>query len=171
MDDNEIISKLRKNILARAKSFVGIKEIPPNQSFNNKEFQNLMASVGWRTGWAWCCLFSELVWKLGYEDTFGKRADVNKLLSKLFSANSQATFLSFSEAPEFNISEQPEPADIGIYKSGNITGHTIIVADNIEYTDIRTVEGNASDKVNELTRKITGWGNYQLMGFIKPAIL
>ena len=161
---------LRTTILQIASAFVGIKEIPPNMGFDNKEFERLMRGVGWRPGMAWCNLASEVVWNLAYKTDYIYQYDEIKVrLDKLFSANSQACYLSFEDS-EFETSQDPEPGDIGIYRHpGKKSGHTLIVKK--VYEDfIETYEGNISDAFKENKRKIKGFSGMVLMGFIKPKI-
>ena len=164
------ITELRNNILNSARSIIGIKEIPPNMGFENKEFEKSMRSAGWRPGMAWCALTGELVWRMGYGYTYpaGRVDEIIIRLNKLFSANAQATYIGFQDSI-FTVSQTPEPGDIGIYKKPNtIFGHMVIVEEVGE--KIRTIEGNSGDMVRKQIRTISGWGNYELMGFIKPLI-
>jgi len=61
-------SEIRKAIVKWAVKFQanGIYENGQDVSFNNAQFQQMITDVGWKSGYAWCQLFSKLCWKQAY---------------------------------------------------------------------------------------------------------
>ena len=173
-DASQEILRLRNEVVTFAEVFIGQKEIPPNLGFEDKNFERHMLEVGWHPGNAWCALTAELIWKIGYKAQYIAdeimQAEINKILSRLCSANSQATYRNFDRSDEFEVSMIPERGDIGVFKSGKTTGHTVIVREVLSPVEIVTVEGNSGDCVQSLSRLSAGWGNYELMGYIKPTV-
>ena len=45
---------MKNEILAVIKKYAGVKEIGKNQGFDNKEFESLLVSVGWKKGESYC---------------------------------------------------------------------------------------------------------------------
>ena len=67
------------NILETAKQYIGIREIPENQGWEDKAFEERMESLGWKNGWAWCSLFAKLVWLESLPEPL--RHDAEKMIS------------------------------------------------------------------------------------------
>ena len=144
--------------------------------FKDPIFDAKMNSVGMRYGYAWCCLFTELVWTEAYRDFYPKMIPI---LKEEFSAGTVRTFRHFKSLKW--TSEIPEEGDIVIwqsYKNGKAqtSGHAAIVME-VNGRSINTIEGNTNDKggregyiVAEKTRKIdfTNNNGLRMLGFIKP---
>ncbi len=163
-------------IVETAKSFIGQAEIKGNKGFESKEFESLMLRVGWRTGWAWCSLFGELVLKLAYKEN----EDVTKELNKLCNASAVKTLQNFRNAG-YKVSAKATPGALAIWQSKrrgakSWTGHVGVVT-KVHSTYFETVEGNTgSGGVREgevvATRKrkysFNVYNGLELQGFIWP---
>jgi hypothetical protein len=168
---------LQGEIIRVAKSYVGMEEISGNKGFHNPEFWEKMNAVGFKLGYAWCALFSELV----FSEVYDSVKDYKKAFDKLFSANAQRTFKKFSEAG-YNVGSVPVVGSVVIWqhvKNGvpdPVKGHAGIL---ISFDDkgMKTIEGNTNglgsregEEVAEKNRKF----NYhvtkglQIVGFIYP---
>ncbi len=167
---------LRGAIVSYAFEHLGQEEIKGNQGFKNKEFDEKMDSVGFVDGYAWCCLFTELVWVQAYSDF---NPEMLSVLEEEFTAGTVRTFRHFKGLDW--TSETPEVGDIVIwqsYKKGKAltSGHAAIVVE-IKDGYIETIEGNTNDKggregyiVAKRTRKIDfdNDNGLRILGFIKP---
>jgi len=165
-----------KKIVETAKGFIGQAEIKGNKGFESKEFERLMERVGWRTGWAWCSLFAELVLKLAYKGN----DDVTKELDKLCNASAVKTLKNFRNAG-YKVSGKATPGAVAIWQSKrrgvkSWTGHVGIVT-KVHKDYFETVEGNTgSGGVREgevvATRKrrynFDAYNGLELQGFIWP---
>ena len=176
------MNEISKIIVEKANSFIGMEEVPGNLDFKDDEFRELMISVGWEKGQAWCSYFVELVWKLAYverDPTFANKLDL------VFNAGAMATWNNFRKSKEFVNDNQPSLGCIVIwqyYKDGKPTwmGHAGIVVD-FDLTHFMAVEGNTSKagsreglivglnkrKYNFLPQK----NGLVLKGFIHPRII
>lgn len=164
------------SIISWAYEYIGKEEIRGNMGFKDVEFDKKMDSVGFKDGYAWCCLFCELVWVEGYKDF---NPEMLPTLAKEFSAGTVRTFRHF-KALKWT-SQTPEVGDIVIwqtYKKGVAkgTGHAAIIFE-INGNVLTTIEGNTNDKggregyiVAKKTRKINFTNNngLRMLGFIKP---
>ena len=175
-----------KEILECALLFDGIKEVGNNEGFEkrffkkyNMTFQELMVTVGWKRGQAWCAYLSELIWKLAY-----LQFDVSIVyqLEKLFSGSAVQTYMNFKDSKDFVCSNVPVKGAVVIwvlYKNGKVTnsGHAGIVI-SVTDTVIETIEGNTNksgsregDQVAKKT-KIVDFSlkenGLNLLGFIHP---
>lgn len=170
---------LRGAIISYAYEYIGQQEIKGNMGFKDAEFDKKMDSVGFKDGYPWCCLFTELVWIEGYKHFY---SEMLPLLAKEFSAGTVRTFRHFKSLGW--TSDKPEPGDIVIwqtYKKGKAqsTGHAAIVY-GVSNNFLATIEGNTNDKggregyiVAQKTRKIDFNNNngLRMLGFIKPETL
>ena len=165
-----------KEIVKTALSFVGQSEIKGNQGFTDPKFLQIMESVGWEIGQAWCSYFAEAVLKLAYKGNDKTLA----ILDKLCSASAVKTLENFSKAG-YKVSDKATPGAIVIYQTIRKgrkawTGHAGIVT--AVYKDyFETVEGNTgSNGVREgevvATRKrkysFNVYNGLELQGFIWP---
>lgn len=55
------VNSASRKLIAKAKEYVGIKEIGSNGGWNNADFQAKMQSVGWYNGAEWCNFFVKMV--------------------------------------------------------------------------------------------------------------
>lgn len=167
---------LRGAIKSYAFEYLGQEEIKGNMGFKDPEFDAKMDSVGMVDGYAWCCLFTELVWTEAYKDF---KPEVLPLLAAEFSAGTIRTFRHFRSLKWTG--DEPEEGDIVIWQTykngkGKTTGHAAIVME-VHDGYIKTIEGNTNDKggregyiVASKTRKIDFKNNngLRMLGFIKP---
>lgn len=158
-------------IREKALYYVGQEEIPGNQGFKDKKFEELMKLTGWRQGQAWCAYFVELVWTQCGQD------------ASLFSGSAVQTWRNFENSDKYVCSDIPDVGDIIIwqmYRNGKAawTGHAgIVIA--IDNGVLVTVEGNTNSKggregieVAIKIRKVNYATNngLRVKGFIKPII-
>jgi hypothetical protein len=169
---------IRGAIVSYAVDYIGQQEIKGNMGFHDKDFDKKMRDMGFINGYAWCTLFAELCWHLGYEDF---DTDSHKILSSNFHAGSVRTFRAFKKLGW--TSNIPEYGDVVIwqtYKAGKpqTSGHAGIVIE-VKDGEIITVEGNTNDKggregieVAQKTRKLdfTNNNGLRMLGFIKPKL-
>lgn len=157
------LSDLQKAIIKVANNYLGLKEIPQNQGFQDKQFEAKMVQIGWRKGWAWCAMFAKLVWNEAYFSLYGE--EKAKYAIKNFSPNSQKTFRNF-QGNDFKSYPKPKEGAIVIWKHEGSKGHTGIVVNVDSLTwNFTSIEGNSGDKVNKKFHKI---GETNIMGFIYP---
>lgn len=167
---------LRGGIISYAFEYLGKEEIKGNMGFKDPVFDAKMDSVGFKDTYAWCCLFTELVWIEAYKDF---NPEMLAVLTDEFSAGTVRTFRHFKALGW--VGDVPEYGDIVIwqsYKNGKAktSGHAAIVME-VNGNTIKTIEGNTNDKggregyiVAERTRKIDFKNNngLRMLGFIKP---
>ncbi len=158
--------RVQLRILRNAKSFLGQKEVHPNQAFLDPNFQNLMYTIGnWRPGFEWCACFARLIWLLSLDEK--RKVIANKLLSP----STQQTFANFmnDNSGLFEVSAFPKPGSIVIWQSSKepAKGHAGIYVGQIPGFHI-FIEGNKNNQVS-----ITKYSNYhqiskilKLRGFI-----
>jgi hypothetical protein len=153
-------------IINVANGILGIKEIPPNRGFDNKEFEKEMKALcGWRAGQAWCAYTAEYVWRKAYTNVYGDVYD--NILKRLFSANSQQTYKNFSQSEMFMTGNEPKLGALVIWKHKGISGHTAAAVIHINYHNETyvTIEGNKGDMIKEVTHK---FNENNRMGFVYP---
>lgn len=164
-----------------ARSFVGMQEIPGNMGFKDDVFEDLMEDCGWQKGQAWCTYFTELVWKIAYQEY---NSSVIPTLDRLFSAGAVKTYNNFKQSGKFIVDKKPEIGSVVIWQTwkDNLpqwTGHAGIVTEIIGGNKIRTIEGNTNSKggregieVAEKIRRLSFDVRSGLVvkGFIKPMI-
>lgn len=158
-----------------AEKYIGETEKPQNAGFTDELFEKKMKAVGFEKGFAWCALFTELVFKEAFPDKFAE-------LDKLFSAGTVQTFKNFQKE-SYPISNTPVPGYLVIwqsYKDGKklTTGHAGIVSEVIDANTWYSIEGNTNDagyregyivakKLRKIVSPITG---LRVMGFINVGI-
>ena len=161
----------RKGLMRILKLTEGITESAGQVSFSDEEFQKEMESVGWHSGWDWCVLYSEYVWK----KTLPKyKYDVAE---KLFTANSQQTWANFKKHSDnngkyFYVSKTPKKGSMAIWQSMNnpSSGHAGIVT-KVHSDHFETQEGNYSGGVTKVPNRKYLWSGttndgFKLIGFI-----
>jgi hypothetical protein len=138
---------IQQLIISSAYSFLGETEISGNKGFKSERFQQLMESVGWQVGQAWCSYFAEMIWKDAYSQY---NITYVPVIDKLFSAGAVNTWNNFRRSGIFVCDHQPERGSVVIwqnYKYGQAhwTGHAGIVCDIHDGgTIITTIEGNTN---------------------------
>lgn len=130
------------NIVAIAKSFVGIIEKPGNTGWVNKAFYNLMLVAGWYMKAPWCMFFAKSV----YLQAYAKDPVLLKVVKNCFTGGAVDTYNRVKANGTFKVSQEPVKGAIVIYKHGNgPSGHAAIVIDpNAELNTIQNVEGNTN---------------------------
>lgn len=163
-----------KTVVEIAKSYIGEKEIKGNAGFENEEFEKRMEAVGFRTGFAWCALFAELV----YVSAF---VDKKEELTKLFSAGAVKTMNNFKRAKGWKLARTAKPGALACfqtYRKGvpQWTGHIGIV-EKVGKDSFTCIEGNTNANGGregiEVARRIRrynfdGANGLILRGFIVP---
>lgn len=114
-----------KTVVKIAQSYIGQKEIKGNQGFEDKEFEKRMEEVGFKKGYAWCCLFAELCF-------VSAMVDKKEELTKLFSASVVTTLRNFSGSKNWSIVKTPSPGALAVFQTvrngrKHWTGHIGIV--------------------------------------------
>lgn len=171
-----------EKILETAKKYIGTKEKAGNLGFDNMHFEDNMHACGWKTGYAWCSFFAELVWREAYSafDT-----TVANTIGLIFSGSAVQTFHNFNKNKQegfvIKIETFPKPGSLVVwqkYKNGKATqwGHIGIV-DIAASDSFKTIEGNTNnagyregDGVYQKTRKYNfeKTNGLRLLGFIEP---
>lgn len=178
----------RKNRLARkAKFFEEIEEVGNNRSFGDATFEQMMRSVGWKSGDAWCMYFAIAV----YDKVLPRQKD--KLAELSGSTQRSWKKVKNGEVPDFItiISGKPRKGDIVIWQDldNSSKGHAGIVIKTTSKNfpqGFTTIEGNTSvnsefygsgqsvRKVEhnlDYGQKSKTYPNKKLLGFIRFAPL
>lgn len=126
-----------------ALTYVGQVEKPGNSGFIDPKFEAEMREEGWQKGWAWCAVFTKVVFK----NCYPAKA---KELDKLFSPSTVQTFKNFRDAG-YLIGYAPQPNTLVIwqsYKEGKplATGHAGVVSKVISSWEFESVEGNTNSE-------------------------
>lgn len=129
-----------------AESFIGQKENPGNQGWEDKEFEEKMVSVGWEKGNAWCVFFAEYAWRLSYARY---HAFIHNEIVHLFSAGAVQTWNNFN-AKGWACDNKPAIGALAVwqnYKAGkpHWTGHIGIVS-LVDTNTFFCIEGNTNGK-------------------------
>ena len=155
-----------------ARKYIGQTEKPQNSGFSDSIFEDRMEQVGFQKGFAWCALFTELVFKEAIPERFDE-------LDKLFSASTVLTFRNFRDAA-YMVSQVPRIDHLVIWqtmKEGKAmaTGHAGIVSEVTSTWEFKSIEGNTSDAksregyiVAEHSRKVFASvaNGLKILGFI-----
>lgn len=130
-----------QKIIQTAQKYVGMQEIPGNNGFLDKTFEQKMKAVGWQQKFAWCALFAEMVAKEAFADDPLKLSEFDKL----FSASAVATYYNFAGS-KYKVSKVPKAGSLVVWKSPRgWTGHVGII-ESVEKGGIyfSVIEGNGS---------------------------
>lgn len=163
-------------IIATAKKFVGQTEIKGNQGFHDKEFEEKMRKIGFKTGDAWCSYLAELVWTEAYADD----SKALEIIRKNFSGSSFRTLTKFADSG-YKAEREAVPGSVVIWrrkKNGEYTpqGHVGIVIE-VHGDYFKSIEGNTNaagsregDVVALKTRSYSfdKDNGLELAGFIHP---
>ena len=150
-----------------ARKYVGQKELPQNQGFENPEFQQKMRSVGWWKNAEWCSLFGRLVWSEALPDPYKAKA------LQLISPSSQMTFQNFAKDTSglFKIEEHPMPGALVIWQSKTKPGKGHVgIVERVTGRCIYTIEGNLNNQVKRVKRcyPYSIGDSLVLRGFVVP---
>jgi len=131
----------RKSVAAFARSFSGTDEIAGNLGWTDAEFQERMASAGWRKGEEWCMYFAKMVWQSRYKKdaaAIGAYLNGSSQLSYEAARNDRTGLMG--------VSDRPRVGDIAIWQrvSSPAKGHAGIVV-RVVGDRFTTVEGNTTD--------------------------
>ena len=158
-----------------AAKFIDIAEVGDNAGFSNATFQQMMKSVGWKGGEAWCMYFAKSIYLNAFPN---KAAEIDKVLT----GSTQQSWKNAIAHPElFKVITDgaPQRGDIIIWQSitNPANGHAGIAYKKQKGTTWYTIEGNTSlDKAREgqgimkQTRTLvpgTIEGGLKLLGFIR----
>jgi len=134
-----------EKIIKTAKLYEGIKEVGNNQGFTNAAFQNMMSSVGWKSGDQWCAFFCKAVYNNALPEL---ASDFNKSLG----GSTQRTFNNVKAGKSQHLkvvtSGTPAIGDIVIWvnKSDSSKGHAGIVIELNGGNSFTCIEGNVNYK-------------------------
>lgn len=160
------------NLAAR---FIDTEEIGDNAGFSNAAFQEMMQSVGWQGGEAWCMFFAKAIYQKAFPK---KRMDITRILS----GSTQTTWknaLANQDIFKVITDGKPQKGDIIIWQdiSNPASGHAGIVYKKQSGDVWYTIEGNTSlaqaqsgQGVNKKTRNLAPGaveGNLKLLGFLR----
>lgn len=135
-------------IVEVARSYLGQQEKPGNKGFKDPVFEKKMREVGFKSGDAWCCYLTELV----YKEALGIYIPESyNFLDKLFSASTQKTWNNFKAEGEkygFKRVQMPTPGALVFWRSAKNSslGHIAICSSGVtQYQKFNAVEGNTND--------------------------
>ena len=107
-----------RRIIRTAKKYVGIRELGNNNGWNDPDFQQKMASVGWKNGEQWCAYFVKMIL---LEISKGKAKEYFK---KTASANTQITWNNFQTPSKYHeVSQKPSRGSLIIYQGISDPSH------------------------------------------------
>jgi hypothetical protein len=142
--DNQLT--IQQAIVRIASKYTGIKEIPQNRGWKNKDFEKKMKAIGWKAPQSWCMYFVKLVLIEAYEaigDT--KMAEWchkhlnGGVMSSWRKLKPQMTIVPVTE---------PEAGLIGFMQNdGKETGHAFVIERVRNLDEIVTIEGNTDASV------------------------
>jgi hypothetical protein len=139
----------RQQIIVHAKSFVGIKEKSNNSGFHNAAFEKQMKDSGFIPGYAWCCIFCEMVYRLALNDleknTKLSFKSLREDIQSTINPSTQSTYNNVKKSKFFKQSQRPQEGDIVIFvnSSRRAFGHAGIVI-KVDGDKFTTVEGNTN---------------------------
>jgi len=149
------MNQIQQTVLEIAPKFLGLTEKPNNSGFYDHEIiqnltgmhpEELMLSMGWKKGWAWCAMMPEIIWKLAYSKFDSTIIDE---LDKLFSASVAQTMANFERSSKWLVNDTPDLGSIAIWRYFDKNrqmkqeGHTGIVF-NFAHDFIQTYDGNTN---------------------------
>ena len=149
------MNQIQQTVLQIAPKFLGLTEKPNNSGFCDHEVirtltgmhpEELMLSMGWQYGQAWCGMTPEIIWKLAYSKFDSTIIDE---LNKLFSASVAQTMANFERSGRWLINDMPDFGSIAILryfdknKKMKQEGHEGIVF-NFAHDFVETYDGNTN---------------------------
>ena len=149
------MNKIQQTVLQIAIKFLGLTEKPNNLGFYDHEVirsltkmhpEELMLSMGWKYGQAWCAMMPEIIWKLAYSKFDSTIIDE---LDKLFSSSVAQTMANFKQSCKWLINDTPDFGSIAIWryfdqnKKMKQEGHEGLVF-NFAHDFIQTYDGNTN---------------------------
>lgn len=173
------MTPLQQTIVNTATSLIGIKEIEPNQGWQNApEFTaDMIRLCHWKKGDEWCADTGKVIWYRSHP------AENHDLLNRYFSANCMETWHNFRNSPEFHTStSEPVPGALAIWqlsRGGKPTNmghmglvtkfllpHFSAIEGNTSATGTRT--GNIIWQNPHTVGKLYNPDNLNFVGFIYP---
>lgn len=156
-----------------ALTYVGQTEIRGNAGFTDPMFEAEMREEGWQKGWAWCSVFTKVV----YKNCYPEKA---KEFDRLFSPSTVQTFKNFRDAA-YPIGNVPQIDSLVIWqtqKDGKPqwSGHAGIVVSIKNTWEFESVEGNTNSiggregfKVARKERKVLAEvkNGLKVLGFVQ----
>lgn len=170
MEEINVISELKKEIVLVAKKYLGVKEIPGNMGFYDKVFAVKAKRAGFQNGYAWCMITVEVVVVEAIEN-LEKR--LNKDLSALkkdteseITPSTVGTWNNFKESVFWQrFTENPQVGDIVIFVNtkNRALGHAGVITGVLANGYFKSVEGNAQP----LWSKVLTPSGYKEMGTLR----
>lgn len=140
MDKKETMT-IQEAIAKIACSYVGIKEIPQNKGWKNKDFEKKMRKMGWRAGQAWCMYFVKLVLIEAYE--LLEDVEMASWCDKHLNGGVLSSFRKLKPQMTVLSEVEPEKGAIGFMQNdGRETGHSFVVERIGSRGEVITIEGN-----------------------------
>lgn len=163
-----------KEIIENALSYVGQHEKEGNSGFLDPKFEAEMKEEGWKEGWAWCSVFTKVVFKNVYPERAAE-------LDKLFSASAVQTYKNFTRGGGYLENRMPKEGNLVIWqlqKDGKPQwqGHAGIVYELKSSWEFTSIEGNTNEAggregvaVAIKERKVLKdvWNGLKVLGFIQ----
>ncbi len=169
--------QLIDKILATAKSYIGVTELPGNSGFKQEWFQKLMDAMHWVKGQSWCAYTAKAIWYYSFLefDPIGAT-----LITKYANGSALQTYLNFAKSKEFHVQQEPVIGGLVVFTDGDGPfGHegvvTSISSDKLSFT---FTSGNTSvagsregttvlDKTRQLHTPYSATG-LNIKGFVNP---
>lgn len=162
----ERADQFSKALIARAETYIGIKETKPNSS---KLVDSFLSTVGLNPGYAWCAAFVHHDAKLTC-----KAMNVSTKLQKSASAR-----MTFRLSKNLGIRASQDVAGqegqiICFQKPNSMYGHIGIVTKRLQGNFVETIEGNTNsagsrdgDGVYRKVRPIKGYNSLRVEGYLQ----
>jgi len=133
---------ISKKIVEVASRYVGIKEIPQNAGWKDKDFEKKMRDMGWIKGQAWCMYFVKLVLIEAFQEL--KNDDMVKWCKANLNGGVLSSYRKMKSKWELLGVDNAEEGSIGIMRKGDSElGHVFIV-ESVNNDVIKCIEGNTS---------------------------
>lgn len=158
--------QIANRIVEYASRFLNLYEVRQNKIWDNPatpghdavadELVDLLKSVGWQPGWAYCMALAAALWIRVYKELGAPKSYTDKL-HKSFNCSSVESFNQWKK----DISLVPLPGSIFFMRRGDTPyGHAGIVVGS-EANKIKTIEGNTSAVVLVASQDYEGDGVFR----------
>lgn len=161
-----------QRIVEIASKYIGIKEKGNNAGFTNAELEKDMLDIGWQRGWAYCILWTKLVWLKAYQEDIQHYQSIETTITPSVSLTLTKLKRLLLVDNDWSYGKECIPGSIGLLQWGAGKGHAFIVESVDDDGTITTLEANTNsggssegDGIYRRHRKITDSG---LKGFIHP---
>lgn len=132
-----------KKIVQVGQRFNGQREIPPNQGFEDSDFERLMRAVGgWKKSYSWCCCFTRLVWITA----FNELKLSTKAIEKNFTPGVLETYRRFGEDKAFTVSREPVVGALAVWRNGRSQFGHIGIVTQVNGERFQCLEGNTNSE-------------------------